>query len=82
MIILAFVIAVCAAYIAGYCHQRVSEKVKDLETIFKESHKQVAPSGPKLENTPTILDPDDIRQRVQFEHDEAMRKLNAPQMPQ
>jgi hypothetical protein len=72
MIELAFVLTAVAAYLLGFYHRVVWNKIKALESNVITKIK--AKEEPESEST--FLDPDDVIQRARFEQAEIQRKLN------
>lgn len=72
---LAFVLAVIAAFYAGYKYERLLARIKSLRELLdkKQDIKEVTH---KSNTSDSIIDPFDLIQRAKFEHDEQMRKLN------
>lgn len=71
---LAFVIAVLAAFLAGYKLQRLVSAFKKLQKAI-ESKQDKKPPVTRSEGT-VVLNPYDIADKARMEHEEKLRQLN------
>lgn len=77
MLALAFVLSLIAAYVCGYYHRTVMDKLSDLASRIASSNKQEEVG--EEESKSTLIDPDDLESQIRWEHEETMRKLNGAQ---
>lgn len=76
MLIVAFILVALAAYLLGFYHRLLWDKVKVLESNIASKTK----AREEFEQpTSTFLDPDDVLQRARFEQAEIQRTLNPEQ---
>lgn len=72
---LAFILAIIAAFYAGYKYSKLLAKIDDLrETLAKKAEKKEPLHTSNTSNV--VIDPFDEIQKSKFAHDEVMRTLN------
>jgi hypothetical protein len=69
---LAFVIAVIAAFAAGYEYNRLKRSLVQ----FREGLKAKADVRKPLPNSSAFIDPLDLATKTRFEHEEALKRIN------
>ena len=72
MIELASVIGAVFIFLCGYFSREIVERIKKLEESVKAKTVKKEPES----EVSVLIDPDDIRQRAEYEHKELMKKLN------
>lgn len=72
MLVLTWVISVCAALYIGYLYRNIVETLKSIEAKAKKRVER----KPQEVEVSTVLDPDDPVQMARMEHEHRMRQLN------
>ena len=73
-----WLISMIVSFSLGYRLNWLYRRLRELEAALKAlANKAVTKNVPDSEPKSVLIDPTDIQQRVKYEHDEMMRKLNS-----